>query len=99
MAGARIERGQAVTVRRLFDEVQWAVEGRAAGGAVDQRQMCAHEECPPVDAGSSSSRWRLSWSCRGPRSPPSPSRTSLPGAGLERLVEPVREEWQRVGAG
>jgi len=112
MAGARIERGRAVTVRRLFDEVQWAVEGRAAGGAalvapptldarlaVDQRQMCAHEECPPVDAGSSSSRWRLSWSCRGPRSPPSPSRTSLPGAGLERLVEPAREEWQRVGAG
>src|SRR5439155_22850648 len=49
MAGARIERGRAVTVRRLFDEVQWAVEGRAAGGAGDQRQMGAHEECPPGD--------------------------------------------------
>ena len=54
-AGAWIERARAVTVRRLVDEVEWAVETRAAGGAapvapptlgarlaVDQRQMRAH---------------------------------------------------------
>ena len=50
-----VERARAVTVRRLVDEVEWAVETRAAGGAapvapptlgarlaVDQRQMRAH---------------------------------------------------------
>ena len=63
-AAAWIARAQAVTVRRLVDEVEWVVERRAAGVSaaaseppppgtrlvLPERQMRAHEECPPVDA-------------------------------------------------
>src|SRR5438094_1346105 len=63
-AGSWIARAQAVTVRRLVDEVEWVVERRAAGVSaaaseppppgtrlvLPERQMRAQEECPPVDA-------------------------------------------------
>jgi hypothetical protein len=63
-AAAWIARAQAVTVRRLVDEVEWVVEQRAATGSpavasppapgtplvLPERQMRAHDASPPPDA-------------------------------------------------
>ena len=107
-AGAWIERARAVTVRRLVDEVEWAVETRAAGGAapvapptlgarlaVDQRQMRAHEECPPVDSEivffAPASVVVMLWAAIAAFSKPHEPAWR----GLERLIEHAWEEWQR----
>ncbi len=62
-ATAWVERAKSVTVRRLIDEVEWAIDARDAGASgrsvappasgADlvqvKRQMCAHYDAPVVD--------------------------------------------------
>ncbi|MGH7339948.1 MAG: HNH endonuclease signature motif containing protein, partial [Candidatus Rokuibacteriota bacterium] len=104
-AGAWVDRAQAVSVRRLADEVEWALAGRVPcdpvvppplGARLDtsERQMCARLEWEPTDS---------DVVFRAPLEVIALFRNaivaySLPGEplwrGLERLLEHVIEEWE-----
>ena len=109
-APAWIGRAQAVTVRRLVDEVEWVVERQAAAGVpaaasgppppgaalvVAERQMRAHEACPPLDAQivfyAPASLAVLLREAIAVFAKPGEPRW----CGFERLLEHVEAEWQR----
>ncbi len=109
-APAWIGRAQAVTVRRLVDEVEWVVERRAAGAApaasappppgtplvLPERQMRAHDECPPLDAeivfyAPASLKVLLREAMAVFAKPLEP-----PWRGFERLLEHAQAEWEQL---
>jgi hypothetical protein len=102
-----IERAKSVTVRRLIDEVDWAIETRdavvpfqsiappppRANLVRPERQMCAREERPVLDS---------EIAFFGPASVVALFRTAVsafarpsesPWRGLERLLDHVNGEW------
>ena len=85
-ADAWVARAQCVTLRRLADEVEWALTVRdgltsiappppRASLAIPERQMCARPEWEWPDAGSCSPHRCRSWRSFGPRSSRSRIRT------------------------
>ena len=108
-AAAWIARAKAVTVRRLVDEAEWVVERRAAGASpavseppppgaslvLPERQMRAHEECPPLDAeivffAPASLKVLLREAIAA-----FAERLEPPWRGFERLLEHAWTEWQQ----
>ena len=108
-AAAWIARAKAVTVRRLVDEAEWVVERRAAGASpavseppppgaslvLPERQMRAHEECPPLDAeivffAPASLKVLLREAIAA-----FAERLEPPWRGFERLLEHAWIEWQQ----
>jgi hypothetical protein len=102
-----VERAKSVTVRRLVDEVEWAVESRDAGApfqtiappplgaalVLPERQMCARDERPAIDD-------EIAFS--GPASVVALLHAAVggfarhvqaPWRGLERLLDHVIRQW------
>ena len=106
-AGEWVERAKSVTVRRLVDEVEWSVEARDAAASfqsiapppagatlvLSERQMCAREERPAVDAevaftapDSVAALLRVAISAFA-------GDSAASWRGLERLLDHVIREW------